>query len=107
MIDQGYCFNGNKWEFPDSPRRGLYSSAAAYAAITGLDTFEPWLKRLEAFDDEFLDEAARAVPVEWYGGGTDELVQLVSTLADRRTLVRRLIEECVRSAPAHFPHCRP
>lgn len=106
MIDQGYCFNGNQWNFPDAPRRGLYTTAAAYAGITGPEAFEPWLRRVEAFDDEFLDEAARAVPAEWYAGRTEELAALASALSDRRPLVRRLIEDCVRAAPSHFPHWR-
>lgn len=104
MIDQGYCFNGNRWNFPDAPRRGLYSNAAAYAAITGPESFEPWLKRVETFGEEFLDEAARAVPVEWYEGSTSELVELMTQLANRRSLVRGLLGDCLRAAPDFFPN---
>ena len=102
MIDQGFCFHGNQWNFPDSPKRGLYAHASAYSTIAGMHSFEPWLQRVEAFDDGFLEEAARAVPVEWYEGSTAELVRLVTTLADRRGVVRDLVMKCVRSLPDHF-----
>ena len=102
MIDQGFCFHGNQWNFPDSPKRGLFAHNAAYSAITGMDSFEPWLQRLESLDDDFLEEAARAVPVEWYEGSTAELVGLVTKLAERRGLVRSLVQDCVRSSPDHF-----
>ena len=104
MIDQGYCFHGNQWDFPDAPRRGLVASPAAYESITGMKSFEPWIQRVETLHEDFLDEAGRFVPVEWYEGSTAELVRLMSTLADRRGMVRRLVEECVRSAPTHFPN---
>lgn len=104
MIDQGYCFHGNQWDFPDAPRRGLVANPAAYSTITGMKSFEPWIQRVESLSDDFLDEAGRAVPVEWYEGSTAELVALISTLADRRGMVRRLMEECVHSSPGHFPN---
>jgi hypothetical protein len=106
MIDQGYCFNGNRWEFPDAPRRGLYANSAAYLNITGMNSFDPWLQRVEAFPNDLLDEAARAVPVEWYEGGTAELVAMMATLADRRKMVRQLVQECVQASPHSFPNWR-
>lgn len=103
MIDQGFCFHGNQWNFPDSPKRGLLSNCSAYSNITGMNCFEPWIRRVETLHDDFLEEAARAVPVEWYEGSTTEMVALVAALADRRGLVRQLVQECVRSSPQQFP----
>jgi hypothetical protein len=102
MIDQGFCFHGNQWNFPDSSRRGLFAHSSAYSSITGMKSFEPWIQRVETLRDEFLEEAARAVPVEWYEGGTAELVSLVATLGERRGLVRNLVQECVRSSANYF-----
>ncbi|MSO19132.1 MAG: phosphatidylinositol kinase [Acidobacteria bacterium] len=104
MIDQGYCFNGNQWNFPDSPRRGLFPNVAAYAGISGSSAIEPWLSRLRNFPDDFLDEAAATVPVEWYEGQTDELSRLMTTLAERRGQIRNLMEECMRAAQGSFPN---
>jgi hemolysin-activating ACP:hemolysin acyltransferase len=67
-----------------------------------MKSFEPWIQRVETLRDEFLEEAARAVPVEWYEGGTAELVSLVATLGERRGLVRNLVQECVRSSANYF-----
>jgi hypothetical protein len=47
MIDQGFCFNGQGWDFPDVPKHGLCPVRGAYSHITGLTAFEKWLNRLE------------------------------------------------------------
>ena len=84
MVDQGFCFNANEWSFPDAPLRGLYSRLTVYSGVQGLESFEPFLGRLENLEDDFLEEAASGVPPEWYEGKTEELSALVSELARRR-----------------------
>ena len=49
FIDQGYCFNAGEWSFPDSPLRGVFGRNDVYACITGWESFEPWLSRIETF----------------------------------------------------------
>ena len=44
MIDQGFCFNAGEWNFPDAPLRGLYPRHRVYERVTGMDSFEPWLR---------------------------------------------------------------
>lgn len=104
MIDQGFCFNGNQWNFPDSPRRGIFASPAAYAGISSWESFEPWLRRVQNFPEDFLDAAAATVPVEWYEGQTDELSRLMETLASRRARVAELLEACRRAPQRPFPN---
>jgi len=61
MIDQGFCFNAGEWNFPDAPLRGLYSRQRVYDSVRALDSFEPWLARLEqriTLDE--LDQARQA-----------------------------------------------
>ena len=106
MVDQGFCFNANEWSFPDSPLRGLYSRQAVYGGVTGMESFEPYLGRLENLGDEFLEEAAGAVPPEWYDGDTDGLAQLLNELAERRGRVAEMILQCRFSAPQSFPKWR-
>ena len=47
MIDQGFCFSAGDWKFPDAPLRGLYARNRVYESITGMQSFGPWLERLE------------------------------------------------------------
>ena len=41
-----------------------------YARVTGWESFEPWLSRVEEMAAETLWGIAEAVPPEWYGGDT-------------------------------------
>jgi len=107
MVDQGFCFNASEWAFPDAPLRGLYSRTLVYSAVAGLESFQPFLGRLENLDPDFLEQSAASVPPEWYDGDTDDLCRLVDELAKRRTLVAGMIEECRRSAPQSFPNWGP
>jgi hypothetical protein len=66
MIDQGFCFNAGEWDFPDAPLRGLYARTRVYQAVTGMESFEPWLERLEEeIGERILDEIVSEVPAEW------------------------------------------
>ncbi len=47
MIDQGFCFNAGEWNFPDAPLRGLYARHRVYESVRGMESFEPWLARIE------------------------------------------------------------
>ena len=61
FIDQGFCFNAGEWTFPDSPLRGVYQRNLVYARVTGWESFEPWLSRVEAMPASTLWEIAEAV----------------------------------------------
>ena len=104
MIDQGYCFNAAEWRFPDAPLRGLYGRLAVYEPVAGLESFEPYLSRLENLDQEILEEAASRVPPEWYGAETEELGALVNALDHRRHKVAALLLACQRSQKKPFPN---
>jgi len=104
FIDQGYCFNAGEWSFPDSPLRGVYSRNYVYAAITGWNSFEPWLSRIENFDPELLRRVAEDIPPEWYGGDWDELERLIQELIARRAKVRALITAFRNSIREPFPN---
>jgi hypothetical protein len=92
MIDQGFCFNAGEWNFPDAPLRGLYLRHRVYEHVTGLDSFEPWLERVEQrMNPEVLGEIAERIPPEWYNQELDELSGLLARLEQRRGRVRELI----------------
>jgi hypothetical protein len=104
MVDQGFCFNANEWNFPDAPIRGLYSRPAVYQEVAGWESFEPFLSRLQHLDDDLLEAAASRVPPEWYAGRTEELSALLEQLAERRRRLPELILACQRSEKQPFPN---
>ena len=103
FIDQGYCFNAGEWSFPDSPLRGVYARNEVYAGVTGWESFEPWMTRVEELEPTRIYEAAGQVPPEWYGNDWEALEKLVAQLIKRRGRVRELVEEFRKSSREPFP----
>jgi hypothetical protein len=103
FIDQGFCFNAGEWTFPDSPLRGVYQRNLVYARVTGWESFEPWLSRIETIDAATLWGIAEAVPPEWYGGDTAIIERLMEQMLRRRSRVRELIEAFRASNRDPFP----
>jgi hypothetical protein len=105
MIDQGHCFNGTMWNFPDAPLRALYPSCAAYAGCRGFDAFEPWLGRLENdIDEGVLQRARDQIPGEWYEQDVSGLARLLESLDRRRKRVRDLLWTVLKTSPLSFPN---
>ena len=102
FIDQGYCFHAGEWKFEDAPLRGVYPRNAVYRGVTGWESFEPWLSRLENLPPETIWQAAAEIPPEWYGGDLTEMERLVERLDQRRTRVRELIEAFGKSGREPF-----
>jgi len=103
FIDHGYCFNGGDRNFPDNPLRGVYAQNEVYEEVNGWDSFEPWLSRVEQFEDDKIWEVASEIPPAWYSSAWIELEGLVRTLVERRSMVRGLID-AFRQSPRHpFP----
>jgi len=105
MIDQGFCFNGSDWNFPDAPLRGLYAHRVVYEHVRGLDDFEPWLEKLESqIDGTVLAKIAETIPPEWYEPDAQSLQQLLERLDRRRNRVRELLWETWKARPDKFPN---
>ena len=103
FIDQGFCFNAGEWTFPDSPLRGVYQRNIVYSRVTGWESFEPWLSRVEEMAAGTLWEIAEAVPPEWYGGDLAVMERLMEQMLKRRSRVRELIGEFRDSDRGPFP----
>jgi hypothetical protein len=103
FIDFGYCFHAGEWKFEDIPLRGVYYRNDVYREVTGWDSFDPWLTRLETLAAETVWAVASEVPPEWYGGDLSEMEALVEKLLARRSLIRELIEGFGRSDRKPFP----
>jgi hypothetical protein len=105
MIDFGFCFNAGEWDFPDAPLRGLYSRHRVYDGVAGMESFEPWLARLEKkITERVLGEEAAQIPPEWYGGDWRALEHLIDRLYRRRERVRELILSARNSGREPFPN---
>jgi hypothetical protein len=104
FIDQGNCFNGGEWNFPDAPLRGVYEQNEVYANVLGWESFEPWLSRIEDMGCEAISGAAAEIPPEWYGCNSCALDALVRMLLERRLLIRRLLTNFRLSSRQPFPN---
>jgi hypothetical protein len=105
MIDQGFCFNAEYWNFPDAPLRGRYCRLRAYESVRNINSFEPWLTLLETkIDIEAIGAAADDIPVEWYEDNWDALARLVERLDKRRIIVRDLIWSMWKASRPAFPN---
>jgi hypothetical protein len=104
FIDQGYCFNAGEWTFPEPPVRGVFLRNQVYEKVTGWESFEPWLTRVEEFRAEDLWAIADAVPPEWYGGDPATIEHLMETMLVRRGRVRELISAFRESGREPFPN---
>jgi hypothetical protein len=103
FIDFGYCFHAGEWRFEDAPLRGVYYRNDVYRGVTGWESFEPWLTRLETMPAETVWTVANDVPPEWYGGDQSEMEALVEKLLARRSRIRELIEAFGNSDRKPFP----
>jgi hypothetical protein len=104
MIDNGFCFNGVEWTFPNLPKGGLSPRASAYETVRGIDSFEQWIQILE--DDsaiQLLDHLADEIPLEWYQRDRKALHCLLDDLNRRRHHVRALLY----TSRSEFPQCFP
>ena len=106
FIDQGYCFNAGEWSFPDAPLRGVFARNDVYVGITGWNSFEPWLSRIESFRESSLRSLVDQIPPEWYGSAVDDLDRLLCQLQERRSLVRDLVISFKNSSRNPFPNWR-
>jgi hypothetical protein len=105
MIDFGFCFNAGEWDFPDAPLRGLYMRQRVYASVSSIESFDPWLERLEKqIDERALGEEAAQIPPEWYAGDWDALERLLERLNARRKRVPELIFSARNSGRDPFPN---
>ena len=107
MIDQGFCFNAGEWNYPDAPLRGLYARNRVYEGVIGMESFAPWLKRLEkSITERVLSEMVSKIPPEWYEDDYDAVMHLLEQLYRRRTRVPELLLAAKNTTRQPFPSWR-
>ena len=104
FIDQGYCFHAGDWKFIDASLSGVFAENTVYRGVTGWQSFEPWLSRIENLAPETAWAIAEVIPPEWYGGDLSALEILLERLLARRARVRELIVAFRESARRPFPN---
>src|SRR5580704_19078002 len=104
MIDQGFCFNAGEWNYPDAPLRGLYARNRVYEGVIGMESFAPWLERLEkGITERVLEKILSEIPSEWYEDDYDAATQLLERLYRRRTQVPELLLAAKNTTRQPFP----
>jgi hypothetical protein len=107
MIDQGFCFNAGEWNFPDAPLRGLYARNRVYQGVIGMESFAPWLERLEKqVSEPVLAELADEIPPAWYGDDYDALMRLLEQVYRRKARVTELLLSAQKSNRQPFADWR-
>ena len=107
MIDQGFCFNAGEWSYPDAPLRGLYARNRVYEGVTGMESFRPWLDRLDrSITKQVMEEIRREIPPEWYEDDFDAVSGLLEQLYRRRTQVPELLLAAKNTTRQPFPNWR-
>jgi hypothetical protein len=98
MIDQGLCFNGSEWTFPDSSLRGIYRQQAVYESVDEAD-FEYWTDRMERLEAETIISVGERIPCEWCSLDKDHLNRLLEKLVARKKRIRELLYLTHKAAP--------
>src|SRR5271166_459270 len=90
---------------PPPALRGLYTRNRVYQGVTGMESFAPWLTRLEkGLGEKVLDELSREIPPQWYADDYDALLRLLEQLHRRRSRVEELILGAKKSSRQPFPN---
>jgi hypothetical protein len=107
MIDHGFAFRAQHWNFEDRPLVGIYPRPWLYEGVSGYNSFEPWLTAITECSLEVLDLVKRRVPFEWwYDDDLEALDRLMLELYDRRKRVPELLRAAKRAARDPFPNWR-
>lgn len=104
FIDQGYCFNAERWSFPDLPLHGVYYRNHFYQSVTSWNSFAPVLSAIERIEIADLRNIALQIPAEWYQHNSKGLSDLIEQLHNRRSLVRVLITAFRTHSRSPFPN---
>ena len=104
MIDHGFAFDAQNWQFIDAPERGLYTRREVYKTVTGYESFDPWLSMIRDCPTEVLDKAREKTPSAWLEQDRSALESLLDRLYARRKHVPDLVRDAKRSARDPFPN---
>jgi hypothetical protein len=102
FIDHGLAFNGGDWRFTDGPFQGLCADRTVYGDVQGIESFEPWLGKIESLHSGILESAYTKIPKGWYNNESDALERLLEQLYSRRRNTSSLLREARSADPSSF-----
>lgn len=103
VIDNGFAFDAQRWEFSDRPEQGLYARHEVYDKVSGYDSFEPYLSRIVDLPVEVMDKALESPAAEWFEDDFDEFEAMLETLYERRKRAPELLRKGKQAERDPFP----
>jgi hypothetical protein len=95
LVNHDECF-GRDWFHSVASRRDYPClQPKAFALAQSVDSFEPFLSRIERFPASWLEQCARAVPREWCGRTPSGISRVVKVLLGRRMGLRQALTEAI------------
>jgi hypothetical protein len=104
LINHGHCFGGPSWAFPDDPPLARYLERSVYSRVIGLESFEPFLSKIESLQLGEIENCTRDIPADWLAGEVGHLRRLVETLHARRLGIRQSLMEKIGAETQTFPN---
>ena len=86
----------------------IYSRPNVYDQLTDIDSFDPWLSRIQNLNFDYKRTLAADLPNEWFVEGERELFdEVLVTLDDRRRRLPDLLLALVKRKRDRFKNWRP
>lgn len=90
LIDNGHCLDCCRGELSPTVAPVTPPRSGVYDAITGWQSFEPWLSRIESLPCRMIGACAEGIPEEWCAVPSRP-AQIVAALCERKRSVRAAI----------------
>ncbi len=103
FVDHGNCFGSSDWRLEQPAMQSLYRRRSVYSDVTGLHSFEPWLKLLGTLNIDLLWQGFADMPSAWYKDSPIHPERLIQALDKRRHVVPDLLTSLARAWPEDFP----
>jgi hypothetical protein len=104
MISHGSCFGWTGLPFAADLPLAYYMERSVYSHVAGMESFEPYLSRIEAIQPRQIEECGQAIPADWLAGEAGKLRHLMTVLYERRTLVRQALMAAIEGDRRTFPN---
>ncbi|HLZ52482.1 MAG TPA: hypothetical protein VKP61_17160 [Candidatus Acidoferrum sp.] len=93
MIDQGFCFGGERWDLTRKARACTFRQPQVYDSVYGMDAFEPIIKRMRRkLNLQSLRKLADDIPNEWLDD-RDQFDAMLRLLTKRLDILEELIND--------------
>lgn len=96
VIDFSHCFNGNDWTTEEfKAKKSFHLMVPIFypfrSFLKNRELYNPWLDRIEKFDEEIINEIINLIPESWKLTKCDK-ENLSEVLVDRKKILRKIVE---------------